>query len=288
MPSTIAATLAVKVRDAYISASKCPEDYSCWIPGCSGPATHYQSALDAFFDGVRIVETGYAPSSSNLFDRRDATIVEYQDRSIGVHFDDGCGVPTARVLVREADKQIARQLLAAKYGDEPVAVAVAAGAPDEVVQALRQTNQLLQELASRYEVSIKPERPDEMPVINFPEAVFALLGPEMSQLAQEQLRILLLDTRNNVMGQRVIYQGNVNSSVVRPAEVFRPAIIEAATSIIVSHNHPSGDPTPSGADVSITRDLVEAGELLGIAVLDHVVIAGSRWVSMKEAKLGFE
>ena len=99
---------------------------------------------------------------------------------------------------------------------------------------------------------------------------------------------LLLNTRNEVMGIEEIYIGNVNSSVVRPAEVFRPAIRGNATSILAVHNHPSGDPTPSGADVSITRDLVEAGNLLGLDLLDHLVIgSGQRYVSMKEARLGF-
>ncbi len=90
------------------------------------------------------------------------------------------------------------------------------------------------------------------------------------------------------MGAEEIYIGNVNSSVVRPSEVFRPGIRANATSLVIVHNHPSGDPTPSGADVSITRDLVEAGKLLGMELLDHLVIgSGQRFVSMKEAHLGF-
>ena len=93
--------------------------------------------------------------------------------------------------------------------------------------------------------------------------------------------MLLLDTRNNVMGQRVIYQGNVKSSVVRPAEVFRDAIIESAPNIIVAHNHPGGDPTPSPEDVSITQELTAAGKLLGINLMDHLVIGGDRFVSLK-------
>ena len=95
----------------------------------------------------------------------------------------------------------------------------------------------------------------------------------------------MLDIRNNVVAQRVIYQGNINTSIVRPAEVFRHAVIEPAPSIIVVHNHPSGDPAPSPEDVSITRDLVQAGKLLGINLLDHVVIAGDRFVSLKEKDL---
>ena len=154
-----------------------------------------------------------------------------------------------------------------------------------VLEALRSNLALLGELAARYEVAFQPERPAEMPTINCPQDVHNLLGPEMSALAQEQLRVLLLNTRNHVLGQRVIYQGNVNSSVIRPAEVFRPAVIGSAPSIIISHNHPSKDPTPSPEDVSITRELVQAGKLLGIDLLDHVVIGGDRWVSLKERKL---
>ena len=140
------------------------------------------------------------------------------------------------------------------------------------------------ELGRRF-VSLAPE---ERAVISCPEDVVNLLAAEMSTLEQEHLRVLFLNTRNEVTGVEEIYIGNVNSSVVRPAEVFRPGIRANATSIIAVHNHPSGDPTPSGADVSITRDLVEAGNLLGMELLDHVVIgSGSRYVSMKEARLGF-
>ena len=140
------------------------------------------------------------------------------------------------------------------------------------------------ELGRRF-VSLAPE---ERAAINCPEDVVNLLSAEMSALDQEHLRVLLLNTRNEVMGVEEIYIGNVNSSVVRPAEVFRPGIRANATSIVAVHNHPSGDPTPSGADVSITRDLVEAGKLLGMELLDHLVIgSGQRFVSMKEARLGF-
>ena len=97
--------------------------------------------------------------------------------------------------------------------------------------------------------------------------------------------MLLLDTKNNVVGQRVVYQGNVSSAIVRPAEVLRPAVIEAVPSIIISHNHPSQDPTPSPEDVAITRELSQAAKLLGIELLDHVVIGGEKFVSLKERGL---
>ena len=154
-----------------------------------------------------------------------------------------------------------------------------------VLETLRSNMKLLGELAMRYEVAYQPERPADRPSINCPQDAYSLLGPEMSALAQEQLRVLLLNTRNQVMAQRIVYQGNVNSSIIRPAEVFRAAIIDSAPSIVIAHNHPSGDPTPSPEDVKITRELVEGGKLLGIDLLDHVVIAGDKFVSMKEKKL---
>ena len=155
-----------------------------------------------------------------------------------------------------------------------------------LLEALRSNLNLLGEIAMRYQVETQPERPTgDLPVISCPDDVRRLLGPEMAPLAQEQLRVLLLDTKNHVVGQRVIYQGNVSSAIVRAAEVFRPAVIEAVPSIIVSHNHPSQDPTPSPEDAALTRELVQAGKLLDIELLDHVVIGGQRFVSLKERGL---
>ena len=98
----------------------------------------------------------------------------------------------------------------------------------------------------------------------------------------------MLDTKNRVLASPTIYIGNVNSSIVRVSEVFRDAVRENATALIVAHNHPSGDPTPSPEDVQVTRHIVEAGQLLGIDVLDHLVIGHQRYVSLKELGLGFD
>ena len=154
-----------------------------------------------------------------------------------------------------------------------------------LLDALRNNLNLLGEIAMRYGVETQPERLDDPPSITTPHDVHKLLAPEMSGLAQEQLRVLLLNTKNVVVGQRVVYQGNVNSSMIRPAEVLRPAVVEAVPSIIISHNHPSQDPTPSAQDAAITRDIDQAGKLLGIELLDHVVIGGDRFVSLKERGL---
>ena len=129
--------------------------------------------------------------------------------------------------------------------------------------------------------------PEERPEIREPRDVANLLSTEMSLLDQESLRVVLLNTKNRVVAIREVHRGNVNSARVRPAEVFRDAVRETCPALIVVHNHPSGDPTPSPDDAAVTRDLVAAGELLEIDVLDHIVIGGGRFVSMKAQKLGF-
>ena len=140
------------------------------------------------------------------------------------------------------------------------------------------------ELGRRF-ISLAPQ---DRAVINSPQDVANLLQAEMAALEQEHLRVLLLNTKNQVLRTEEVYVGNVNSSIVRPAEVFRPAVRDNAPSIIIVHNHPSGDPTPSPEDVNITRELVAAGKLLSIELLDHLVIgSGGRYVSLNEKKLGF-
>lgn len=108
------------------------------------------------------------------------------------------------------------------------------------------------------------------------------------QCKQEELWVLCLNTKNRITHDTMVYRGNVNSSVIRIAEIFRPAVLLAATAIIVSHNHPSGDSSPSPEDVQVTRSTVEVGDLLGIEVLDHIIIGEDRWVSLKERGAGFD
>jgi DNA repair protein RadC len=131
------------------------------------------------------------------------------------------------------------------------------------------------------------ENPDERAVINSPADAAALVQYEMSALEQEHLRVLLLDRRNHVLEVSEIYRGSVNSSQVRVGEIFKEAIRKNASAVIVVHNHPSGDPTPSPDDVAVTRAIVQAGKLLDVDVLDHLVIGQGRWVSLKERGLGF-
>ena len=128
---------------------------------------------------------------------------------------------------------------------------------------------------------------EERPTINSPADAAALVQAEMRLLEKEHLRVLLLDRRNRVLDIVEIYQGSVNSSQVRVGEIFRAAVQRLASAIVVAHNHPSGDPTPSPDDVAVTRAIVQAGKLLDIDILDHLVIGHARWVSLKERGLGF-
>ena len=156
---------------------------------------------------------------------------------------------------------------------------------DALLEALRRNLHVLNELAVRYEVETDPGRADGGPSITCPEDVRRLLGEEMGALCQEQVRVLLLDRRNRVVGQRTIYQGNTYASVVRPAEVLRPAVVEGVPHLIIAHNHPSGDPSPSSQDMQVTKDLREAADLLGLKLLDHVVIGANEVVSLKDQGL---
>lgn len=124
-------------------------------------------------------------------------------------------------------------------------------------------------------------------MIQSPNEAAALLLYDMGALEQEHLRVMLLDTRNRLIRTAEVYRGSLSSSVMRVGEVFRDAVRANAASIIVAHNHPSGDPTPSPEDVSVTKAIVEAGRLLDIEVLDHIVIGMNRFISLKERGLGF-
>lgn len=129
--------------------------------------------------------------------------------------------------------------------------------------------------------------PEEKPQIKSPADAARLLS-DMTRLEQEEMRTLLLDTKNRVLARPRVYQGSVHTTVVRIGELFREAVRANASGIILAHNHPSGDPTPSPEDAAITREIVKAGALLDIEVLDHLVIgAQGKFTSLKERGLGF-
>ena len=134
---------------------------------------------------------------------------------------------------------------------------------------------------------IRLETVEEKAAIHSPADAAALVEYEMSALQQEHLWVINLDTRNRLINIERIYQGSLNSSTVRVGELFRGAIQKNAAGVIVVHNHPSGDPAPSPEDVNLTRSVVQAGKLLDIEVLDHLVIGRGRFLSLKERGLGF-
>lgn len=130
--------------------------------------------------------------------------------------------------------------------------------------------------------------PEDRPLVQSPDQAAALILYEMGALEREQLKVLLLDTRNRLMQIVEVYRGSLNTSLIRVGEIFRDAVRANAAAVIVAHNHPSGDPSPSAEDVAVTKAMVEAGKLLDIEVLDHLVIGQNRYVSMKAKGLGFE
>jgi len=131
------------------------------------------------------------------------------------------------------------------------------------------------------------DSPEIRPTIKSPQDA-ANLFSDMSNLEQEVMRTLLLDTKNRVLGMPTVYRGSLHTTVIRINELFREAVRQNCASIIVAHNHPSGDPTPSPEDIAVTREIVQAGKILDIDVLDHVVVgAGQKYVSLKERGLGF-
>jgi len=142
----------------------------------------------------------------------------------------------------------------------------------------------LLELGRRLTLEVAGERVQ----IRTPSEAAQHFMADMLHLEQESLRVMLLNTRNYVLGVHEVYKGNLNGLAVRPADVFREAIRRNSAGLILAHNHPSGDVSPSAEDVAMTHILVEAGEMLGIEVLDHLIIGQGNFVSLREQGLGFE
>lgn len=142
-------------------------------------------------------------------------------------------------------------------------------------------------LIAAFELGARTAREERPPVqrIREPEDVLRLFGTRLRDLQVEEFHLLALDSQSQVLREVLITRGLLNSSLVHPREVFRAAIAEAAAGIIVVHNHPSGDPTPSAEDRAATRQLASAGQLLDVPLYDHVIIAGDRFVSFATAGL---
>jgi DNA repair protein RadC len=141
------------------------------------------------------------------------------------------------------------------------------------------------QIAACFEIARRLESFNEevKPKVNSPEDVYRRIYPRMREQKKENFIELCLDTKNQIIREEIISIGSLNANVVHPREVFKTALAVSAAHIIVAHNHPSGDPTPSREDIEVTKKLIEAGKIIGVDVLDHVIIGDGRHFSMKEA-----
>lgn len=124
--------------------------------------------------------------------------------------------------------------------------------------------------------------PGSRPSIKGPADVASLLMEDMRYLEKEQFRVLMLNTKNQVLAVEIVSLGDLTSAIVHPREVFKEAVRRAAAAVILAHNHPSGDPSPSREDFDVTKRVTDAGKILGIEVLDHIVIGDNRYTSLRE------
>jgi DNA repair protein RadC len=179
--------------------------------------------------------------------------------------------------------ETAEQLLARFDGE---LVNVYRASVDELAAVKGIGHQTALKIKAAFSLSLAMSMTSERAVINSPADAAALVHAEMSLLEKEHLRVILLDRRNRVISIEEVYVGSVSSAQVRLGEVFHPAIRRNASSIILIHNHPSSDPTPSPDDIAVTREAVKVGKILDIEVLDHLII-GKHWKSLKESGVGF-
>jgi DNA repair protein RadC len=142
-------------------------------------------------------------------------------------------------------------------------------------------------LAATFEMTrrLRARPPATRITLSGPADVYAAFGPLMEDQRREVFRIALLDAKNGLLRDKVISEGTLSASLVHPREVFKPAILESAASVVLLHNHPSGDPTPSREDVRLTRQLVECARLLDLSIHDHVIVGRGRYVSFAEQGL---
>jgi DNA repair protein RadC len=181
----------------------------------------------------------------------------------------GGGATSRRVARRLTDRFGS---LASVLRAHPVELRLAGLAPSAAARVV-----VVLELGRRAARSPSPEPW----IVRTPTDAAEPLVDVMGSLEREELRVLLLDTKNVVVGERTVYRGNLAGSSVRVGEVFRDAVRACAAAVVVVHNHPSGDPSPSGEDLRITAELAEAGRLLDIELLDHLVVGRGRWTSLR-------
>jgi DNA repair protein RadC len=199
---------------------------------------------------------------------------------------DACNLAELLAVIIGGSTQIeAAEWLLSRYGSIQK---IAQAHVDEIAKVPGITNQTALRLKAALALGRKLLQPeDERPTIHSPGDAAQILMPILAHREQEYLLIMMLDTRNRMLDISEIYHGSLNSSMVRVGEVFKPALQRNAASVLVAHNHPSSDPTPSPEDVTVTRAIVQAGKLLDVSVVDHIICGLSRWVSLKEKGLGF-
>jgi DNA repair protein RadC len=207
--------------------------------------------------------------------------------------------PTARIYAVGANAASLVELLGAVLGNPDTALAVLNQFPtlEDIAHAsnaeLESIEGIGKSSAARIRAALELGRrlvstmPHERPLIGSPADAANLVMSEMSLLESEELRILLLDTRNRVQGVQTVYKGSLNTTMVRVCELYREAIRANCAAIIAVHSHPSGDPSPSPEDIALTRDAVQAGKLLSIELLDHIIVGHNTFVSLHERGLGF-
>jgi DNA repair protein RadC len=165
-------------------------------------------------------------------------------------------------------------LLSANFNDITALKGIKGGKASQILA--------LSELFKRFK-TLKSMKKDVK--INSPRDLAELLMGEMSELTQEVLKVVLLSTKNIIIGTKDVFKGSLNSSIVHPREIFKQAIDKNSASIIICHNHPSGDPSPSKEDINITLRIKECGNIIGIKLVDHIIIGNNKFVSLKERGL---
>jgi DNA repair protein RadC len=194
--------------------------------------------------------------------------------------------PGTSKKILSADEQRLRDALA-PYLNEGQLQFLAQCSSDTLHQAL-QMDQPPPEIEAMMRVLSALLRPLPNEQVNRPSELAALLMAEMGSLRQEQLRVVCLNSQHHIQTIHTVYQGNLQTVPARPIEIFREAFRHNSAAIILAHNHASGDPTPSAADLAITRQVIAVGNLLHIPVLDHLIIGRGCWISLRETSPVFE